>query len=241
MNVFRVERNLPLDDVCARRRGEYLSEVIGTLEGLASQFGYLGIFAVSALGSAIPFVPLPYLLVVILVSGSYNPLLLGLAAGVGGAAGKVTSYLLGRFGYRMAAKETRGNLDALHDVLAKYGALGVFVFAVTPLPDDVYIIPMGIIRLPFWRFFVASLAGKVILSMVVASLGNSYFASVGALLGDSPWVTAAAVVLTMVLSLLMMRADWNLAIRVVRARGVRGFLGSLPEVLRFRRSPEQQT
>jgi membrane protein YqaA with SNARE-associated domain len=123
---------------------------------------------ISVLGSAIPFVPLPYLAVVVLLSGTYDPLLLGLVAGAGGALGKVTSYLLGRAGYLVVGNKTRRSLNALHDVLVKYGMLGVFVFSATPLPDDVYVIPMGIVRLPFLRFFVANLAGKVLLSVAVA-------------------------------------------------------------------------
>lgn len=212
-----------------------MNGVVETLEGLANQFGYLGVFATSILGSAIPFVPLPYLIVVVLLSGSQNPLLLGLVAGAGGALGKLTSYFLGRFGYLAAGRETKGNLDALQDVLARYGALGVFVFAVTPLPDDVYVIPMGIARLPFWRFFVADLAGKVVLSVAVAYLGRTYLSSLDSLLGDPLGVTVAALVLTVVLSLMMMRADWVRAVDIARTRGIRGLVASLPEILRLRR------
>ena len=185
-----------------------MSGVVEAFESIVSQFGYSGVFVISLLGSVIPFIPLPYLVVVVLLSQSQNPLLLGLAAGAGGAVGKMTSYFLGRFGYIVVGEKARGNLDALHGVLEKYGALGVFLFAVTPLPDDLYVIPMGIVRLPLWKFFAANLAGKVVLSVGVAYLGRAYFTSADLLSGDSLMVTAAAAVLTFAVSLLLMRVDW---------------------------------
>lgn len=194
-----------------------MSGVVEAFESIVTQFGYPGVFFISVLGSVVPFVPLPYLVVVVLLSGSQNPLLLGLAAGAGGALGKVTSYFLGRFGYGVVGQKERGNLDALHGVLAKYGALGVFLFAVTPLPDDLYVIPMGVIRLPFWKFFAADLAGKVVLSVGVAYLGRAYFSSLDLLSGDSVAVTVAAAILTVVVSLLLMKVDWAKVLGITRA------------------------
>jgi len=101
-----------------------LSTPIELLQGLASQYGYSGIFLVSVLGSAIPFVPLPYLTIVVLVSGSMNPLLLGIVAGVGAALGKVTSYVLGRLGYLASGDTTKKNLNAIHAAVARYGTWG---------------------------------------------------------------------------------------------------------------------
>lgn len=219
-----------------RMQGEnQVSGVLEAFQGLVTQFGLPGVFVISVLGSVVPFVPLPYLLVIVLLSGTQNPLLLGLAAGAGGAIGKLTSYFLGRFGYAAAGKETRGSLDTLHSILAKYGALGVFIFAVSPLPDDVYVIPMGIIRLPFWKFFAADLAGKVVLSVGVAYLGRAYFASASSLLGDSLAVTAGAAVATVVVSALVMRADWALAVDIARRDGMKGLAANFWAILRLRR------
>lgn len=209
--------------------------MLGVLEAIASQFGYSGVFAISALGSAVPFLPVPYLLVVVLLSGTQNPLLLGLAAGAGGAVGKVTSYFVGRFGYSAAGSGTKENVDALHDVVERYGALGVFIFAVSPLPDDAYVIPMGIARLPFWRFFAANLAGKLVLSVGVAYLGSAYFGYFGSVAGNSLPATAAAIVLTVILSVVLMKADWGVAVRAAREGGAGEVLTKLPEILGLKR------
>ena len=216
-----------------------MNGVIEAFQVFANQFGYLGVFAISLLGSAIPFVPLPYLAVVVVLSGSQNPLLLGLAAGAGGAIGKVTSYFLGRFGYLAVGSQTKESLDVLHNALARYGVLGVFVFSVTPLPDDVYVVPMGIIRLPFWKFFAANLAGKIVLSVSVAYLGQALLLSMDSVVGVSSVVVVTAGVATLILSLVVIRADWTMAIRIAQARGIRGLVADLPEVLRFRKKSSE--
>ena len=216
-----------------------MNGVIEAFQVFANQFGYLGVLAISLFGSAIPFVPLPYLAVVVVLSGSQNPLLLGLAAGAGGALGKVTSYFLGRFGYLAVGSQTKESLDVLHNALARYGVLGVFVFSVTPLPDDVYVVPMGIIRLPFWKFFAANLAGKIVLSVSVAYLGQALLLSMDSVVGDSSVVVVTAGVATLILSLVVIRADWTMAIRIAQARGIRGLVADLPEVLRFRKKSSE--
>ena len=214
-----------------------MSTPIEFLQGLASQYGYSGIFLISVLGSAIPFVPLPYLAIVVLMSGTLNPLLLGVVAGVGAALGKVTSYALGRLGYLAAGDNTKSNLNAIQGVLARYGMWGVFIFAVTPLPDDVYVIPMGIARLPFWRFFVADLAGKILLSVLVAYFGRAYFSAAEVFYGaESLPVLIVAVVGTAALSVLIARSDWTLAIETFRAGGLRGVGMNLGRILRLRKA-----
>jgi membrane protein DedA with SNARE-associated domain len=175
----------------------------------------------------------------VLLSGTVNPLLLGIVAGAGGALGKVTSYFLGRFGYLIVGDKSKGNLNALHDAMARYGMLGVFVFSVTPLPDDVYVIPMGIIRLPFWRFFLANLAGKILLSVGVAYLGSAYLSTLDQFLGaDSVLVIILAVGLTALLSVLIVRADWVSAVEIAQKGGLRALIARMPEILRLKRKEE---
>ena len=70
-------------------------DIAGLLGTLAYTYGYLGVFVASLAGSVIPFLPVPYLLIIVLLSGRLDPVLLGVVADVGGAAGKTPSYLLG--------------------------------------------------------------------------------------------------------------------------------------------------
>lgn len=202
------------------------------LVAFATQYGYLGVFMASLLGSIVPFLPLPYLIVVVLLSETLDPLLLGVAAGLGGSLGKITSYLLGRGGYKFFKLGTRRRMEALRELMGKYGDVGVFIFALTPLPDDVYLVPLGMMRFSFWRFLIANTAGKVILSSAVAYLGLIYFEYTDLFLGGETLMGVVIAIAGMVLiTILLLRVDWELALKLSREKGIRALLSNLSEIL----------
>ncbi|MEM0349837.1 MAG: VTT domain-containing protein [Candidatus Caldarchaeum sp.] len=197
------------------------------LEAIAVTYGPLGVFVVSLLGSILPFVPVPYLIVVVLLSETVNPLILGLAAGIGGSIGKITSYIIGRLGYRLLSDEKKRSMDTLREFIGKFGDLGVFIFALTPLPDDVYIIPAGMVKLSFWRFMLANTAGKILLSILVAVLGRTYFEYARLLLGEVSWVSTAVATLAMVIiTVLLLKTDWEKLLKTLKESGWKGVLRS---------------
>jgi membrane protein DedA with SNARE-associated domain len=210
---------------------------LGTLlNGLAQNYGYVGVFLASLLGSVVPFLPVPYLIVVVVLSSRLDPLSLGVAAGIGGALGKATSYFLGRAGYLASGAGTRRNLEFLGRFVGKYGDLGVFVFAVTPLPDDIYLVPLGMLKYPFWRFMAVNTAGKVLLSVAIAYLGRSYYAAASFYLGTSQFVaTVAVVVATVLITVLLIRADWPEAYDAFKRGGARAVIEDLGGIFHLRR------
>ncbi|MEM4573296.1 MAG: VTT domain-containing protein [Candidatus Caldarchaeum sp.] len=198
------------------------------LQSLALTYGPAGVFLVSLLGSVLPFVPIPYLFVVVLLSDTVDPLLLGIVSGLGGSLGKITSYALGRMGYRFLGETRQRRMDALREIIGKYGVIGVFVFALTPLPDDVYIIPAGMVRLNFWRFLIANTLGKIILATLVAVLGRTYFEYARILLGESTWITTGLAVLAMVIiTVILLRTDWETMLQTLKKSGWKGVLQNL--------------
>ncbi len=214
-------------------------DVTSILTDLAVRYGYLGVFATTLLGSLVPFLPFPNLLVVILLSNILDPLQLGLLAGIGGSLGKVTSYLLGRSGYGLSKTETRSNLDVVRGFLGRYGTLGIFILAVTPLRDEVYAIPMGMLNFPFWRFLLANMLGKIILYTAVAYLGRFFLATLVSFLGEGEVIaTVVAFILTIATTVLLRRANWKLALEVYKKSGLRGVISSLPHLFNNKREQE---
>uniref|UniRef100_A0A7J3G4Z5 VTT domain-containing protein n=1 Tax=Caldiarchaeum subterraneum TaxID=311458 RepID=A0A7J3G4Z5_CALS0 len=195
------------------------------LETIAVTYGPLGVFAVSLLGSILPFVPVPYLIVVVLLSDTVNPFILGFAAGIGGSIGKITSYIIGRLGYRLLSAEKKKSMDTLREVIGKYGDIGVFIFALTPLPDDVYIIPAGMVKLSFWRFLLANTAGKILLAILVALLGRTYFEYTKLLLGDVSWLSTVLATLAMItITVILRTTDGDKLLKTLKESGWRGIL-----------------
>jgi membrane protein YqaA with SNARE-associated domain len=194
---------------------------------LAFNYGYLGVFIISILGSLIPFIPLPYLFIVVILSRVLNPLLLGTLAGLGGAIGKVTSYAIGRAGYGLLGQERKKQMDSMRELIGRYGYLGVFIFAATPLPDDIYYVPMGMARLDFWKFMAASAAGKIVLGILTAYLGRAYFWLFSYFGGESLIGTVPAIIILIAITVLMLRIDWEYALKTYKESGIRGILSNL--------------
>lgn len=204
------------------------------LRAIAESYGYGGVFLVSLIGSLVPFLPVPYLFVVVVLSRTLDPVMLGLISGIGGAVGKLTSYALGRTGYRLMGEARRRQMDSLRELLGKYGDLAVFFFALTPLPDDVYYIPAGMIRMPLWRFMLANTAGKVVLAVFVAYTGGIYLTLLETTLGDTLGILVAVAALS-VITFLILRTDWEKVLLHFRSGGVREVIRNLDEILGLRR------
>lgn len=210
--------------------GDFFGELFTALQ----VYGYLGAFLISVLGSVIPFLPVPYLIPIVLMAETLNPFLLGIAAGVGGAVGKLTSYTLGRLGGRFLGSESRRRMSALSRTIDRYGALAVFLFALTPLPDDVIYIPIGLARLNLLKFMVANALGKIVLSWIVAYGGRTYFEVARSFLGEGEGLTAvvAALVAMILISIALFRIDWEDVVESARRKGLKAALESAIASLR---------
>jgi len=193
-------------------------------------YGYIGAFLISVLGSLIPFLPVPYLIPIVLMSKTLDPLLLGILAGMGGAIGKLTSYGLGRFGRRLLKEERRKKMTALGRAIGKYGALAVFLFALTPLPDDIIYIPIGLAGFDLIKFMFANALGKIILSWIVAYGGRLYFDLVGLFLGQGEGLVATfiALIAMIIITILLLRVDWE---EVMRSAERSGFIGAIKSMI----------
>jgi len=132
-------------------------------------YGYLGAFLISLVGNATIILPVPTFMIVVALGASFNPFLVGLTSALGGTIGEMTCYLLGLSGRGVV--ENRRLYDRAVQWLQKWGALTVFVFALTPSPFDVMGMVAGLLRYPFWKFFLATLCGKIIKYIVLALAG----------------------------------------------------------------------
>ncbi|MCD6312946.1 MAG: VTT domain-containing protein [Thaumarchaeota archaeon] len=186
-----------------------MGDLYGSLFAVLQAYGYLGAFIISVLGSLVPFLPVPYLIPIVLMARILDPLILGAVAGIGGALGKITSYLLGRFGRKFLSEEKKKSMSLLGKAIEKYGAVAVFLFALTPLPDDVIYIPVGLTGLSLTRFMLANMLGKIILSWIVAYAGRLYFDLATLFLGESGGVEAViiAMIAMVIITILLLRVD----------------------------------
>jgi len=132
-------------------------------------YGYLGAFLISLVANGTIILPMPGLLLLFALGASFNPFLVGLASGAGGAFGEMTGYGAGFSGRGvMADSQTYQNAVRW---LRRWGSMVIFVFTVTPLPVDVVGVAAGALRFPVWKFLLVCFAGKAILYTGMALVG----------------------------------------------------------------------
>jgi membrane protein DedA with SNARE-associated domain len=92
----------------------------------------------------------------------------------------------------------------------RYGPIVIFIFALTPLPDDLLFIPLGIMRFNLVRAFVPALLGKILMCLILAYAGKTSFKLVLAAYGESSLIGVAVITLALAgLIYLMMKTDWE--------------------------------
>ncbi|MFX1391292.1 MAG: VTT domain-containing protein [Promethearchaeota archaeon] len=104
----------------------------------------------------------------ILESGSFWLEIIGLAliGGLGSALGEFTGYAVG-YGTKRITEEKDSdllkNVDGFGKLILenkKRTPIYIFLFALTPLPDDILFLPLGMIKYPFWKCIIPGWIGK---------------------------------------------------------------------------------
>jgi membrane protein YqaA with SNARE-associated domain len=181
------------------------------------QYGYLGIFLISLLGAMSIFVPIPYTIVIFILGGSssFDPLWIAVAAGAGAAIGEFSGYLIGMGGRRVISGRYKKRMEFLTKLFKKYGPVAIFVFALTPLPDDLLFIPLGVMRYSLLRAFVPALLGKFFSNLIIAYSGRLSLEIVKSIFGVEGEGTSLligtiiGIVLLVIVFIIMFKVDWE--------------------------------
>ena len=194
---------------------------------LVKRYGYIGAFLASVLGNATIILPAPYSLFVFILGGILDPLLLGAISGLGAAIGELTGYALGAAWRKAVKEEKKRELERAKRLLENPGFIIVFAMAATPLPDDVVSIPLGLIGYPLRKAFLAFLAGKTLLCLILAYSGRLLI-NITWLMGEVSGIwgmvgTAIAIAILMALAILI---DWGEILDIVEEKGWRGLFSS---------------
>lgn len=153
---------------------------------LVRDWGYLGIFAISLVSSASIILPVPYFAFVFAAGAVMNPVLVGIAGGLGAAIGELTGFVIGAGGKHALKKKHEKLLKKAESWAEKHGFFAIIIlFAATPLPDDVIGILSGALGYNPKKFFLAALIGKLALNLALAFGGFYGYAWVLSALGGS--------------------------------------------------------
>lgn len=194
-----------------------LEEFFNGLSQLLLQYSYFGVFLLSFIGTASIIIPVPYTLIIftLSMSGQWNSTLLIIAGGLGSALGELTGYALGYFGRRIVSEERQRKMTYLVRVFDRYGPLAIFVFALTPLPDDLLFIPLGMMKYKFYKAFIPSLIGKLAMIFILVNSGSIAGSIFATLFGEGGtlWGMIITTILLVIVIIALYRTDWEKVLR----------------------------
>lgn len=134
------------------------------------EYGYLGAFLISILLNATVVLPAGNFLVLAALGATMPaPTLVGLAGGLGAAIGESTGYLAGLSGRALIQRQKL--YTRLEDWVKRWGMLTIFGLSLAPLFFDLAGIAAGVLRFPYWKFFIACWLGRTVLYILIAWAG----------------------------------------------------------------------
>lgn len=176
---------------------------------LVSAYGYAGAFAISLFGNFTVFFPVPYIITIYAFGATLNPVLLGVACGAGSTIGEFSAYLIGRGGRRVLDEKYGERLETAKLLVQRHGMAVIFLFALTPLPDDLLMILLGMLRYSLKKAMVAMFAGKTIMCTVVAYAGRYSYGFIKEIFESSGILGGvASVALLVVIIWALLKVDW---------------------------------
>lgn len=136
--------------------------------------GYAAGFLINLLSSAAIVFPGPGFAAVMIMAKDLNPVLLGIAVGIGGTLGELTGYWLGAQG----SEPLEGN--RIHSFLlrsmARVGGAILFLFGLLPfLPVDAAGVLAGAAKYPVSKFLFYLGIGKTLMSIMILYLAAKAF------------------------------------------------------------------
>lgn len=153
--------------------GQWLANTVYWFYEEFGDFGiYLGVFLISIFGNFTIIFPVPYTIALIVISAvipGVNPILLGIVGGLGASIGEVSAWLIGR-----GSKEIIGDSESIKRmkgyVEKGWAPLLIFIFAATPLPDDAFLIVLGIAQYSIIKALIYCFIGKFVLCFLCSAL-----------------------------------------------------------------------
>ena len=140
-------------------------------------------FLMSMFGNTSVFLIFPYALIVLQIGtlnaaqGIYFPLFIGIISGFGAGVGEVTSYIVGRLftkSDKLVSSELGQKFDRMRKTFEDHPKsipFIIYLFALTPLPDDAILVPFGVMKYSYWKTIIPCMLGKMSLCILLAYLG----------------------------------------------------------------------
>ena len=187
-----------------------MADIWAWMTDLVTNYGYLGAFFISTFGNFTVFFPVPFVLTIYAFGATLNPLMLGLVCGLGSTVGEFSAYLIGMGGRRVLNERYGTQLETAKKLVEKYGVAVIFLFALLPLPDDLILIPLGMMKFDIKKAIAAMFAGKFLMCSAVAYAGRYSYSIIKDIFASSGWLGGVlSTGLMVVVIYAMLKIDWS--------------------------------
>lgn len=182
---------------------------------IVTDYGYFGAFLISIFGNFTVFFPVPHAITIYAFGSVLNPLLLGFTCGIGSTIGEFSAYIIGWSGRTVLEERYGKRLESAKLLIQQYGMLAIFLFALLPLPDDLILIPLGILRYDLRKAMISMFIGKTLMCTFIAYAGK-YSYSLVAQIFESSGIFGGilSVVLLALVLYAMVKIDWTNFIKI---------------------------
>jgi membrane protein DedA with SNARE-associated domain len=108
------------------------------------------------------------------VGNQFDPHALALISAVTATIAKQIIFYASYEGRKIITEKTRKRIKPFERLVKRYGAVAAFVAAATPIPDDLIYVPLGLARYNPLRFFISTLAGKIVLGYAIVYVSREF-------------------------------------------------------------------
>ncbi len=159
-----------------------LQRLVGRFNFLMYDFAYLAyaiVFATTMVSNLTIIAPAPFAVSIMIVAAkTWNPVLIALAASIGGTIGELSGYYAGYLGKKIALSEDVVGYKRVELWIQRYGIWTILFLAFQPfIPFDIGGLVAGAARMPLHKFLLALWAGKFpkYVILTYAGLGFIHF------------------------------------------------------------------
>jgi len=186
--------------------------IVECVTGLPS---FVAVFALSFIGASSVIIPVPYTAIIfVLASKGLDPLVTAIAGGAGSGLGEFTGWVVGRLVSRTLEgtkyiKQVRA-LIKLAEVKGKHVlTLAIFVFALTPLPDDLLFIVLGFLKYDLLRALPPCMLGKAVMLYLITFFGKLTWEVAEGMGLSKELLTALTVVMLAIILAVLAFVKWD--------------------------------
>jgi uncharacterized membrane protein YdjX (TVP38/TMEM64 family) len=122
---------------------------------------------------------MPYFFLVVVASADtglgFDPTLVGITSAIGATIAKVIIFQASYTGSKFMSNSAEKRIRPFMKLVSRYGGIAAFFAALTPLPDDLVYIPLGLARYRLLPFIAYTLLGKIIFTVAISWLARLSF------------------------------------------------------------------